>query len=220
MPDFKEILTQNADAFKDIAGVDTTIETVSAKLKELGYGLIIDSQKEPGFVSKNRLDEVIAQRNTYKTDSETYMTQLEELKKGAKGNEELTKQIEALQNQVTDAQGKNKDLLLSSEIKLAAMKMSANDPDDVLAFIDKSKIELKEDGSIKGLEEQINALKEAKPYLFVAAPPNPNLPGNPNGGGKPNTVNPWKKETFNLTQQAKMLKENPTLAAQLKAAAK
>ena len=219
MPDFKEILTQNADAFKDIAGVDTTIETVSAKLKELGYGLIIDSQKEPGFVSKSRLDEVIAQRNTYKTDSETYMTQLEELKKGAKGNEELTKQIEALQSQVTDAQGKNKDLLLSSEIKLAAMKMSANDPADVLAFVDRSKIEVQEDGSIKGLDEQLTALKESKPYLFTPIAGNPNLPGNPPAAGNPSSVNPWKKETFNLTKQAQILKENPTLAAQLKVAA-
>jgi hypothetical protein len=32
--------------------------------------------------------------------------------------------------------------------------------------------------------------------------------------------NPWKKETFNLTQQAKILKENPELAKQLQAQAK
>ncbi|MCR4398940.1 MAG: DUF4355 domain-containing protein [Firmicutes bacterium] len=32
-------------------------------------------------------------------------------------------------------------------------------------------------------------------------------------------VNPWKKETFNLTMQAKILRENPALAARLKAEA-
>lgn len=32
-------------------------------------------------------------------------------------------------------------------------------------------------------------------------------------------INPWKKETFNLTLQAKILKENPALAAKLKAEA-
>jgi len=28
--------------------------------------------------------------------------------------------------------------------------------------------------------------------------------------------NPWAKETLNLTEQARILKENPTLAAKLK----
>ncbi|SNR95590.1 protein of unknown function [Anaerovirgula multivorans] len=33
-------------------------------------------------------------------------------------------------------------------------------------------------------------------------------------------VNPWKKETYNLTMQAKLLKEDPTLAQSLKAQSK
>jgi hypothetical protein len=32
-------------------------------------------------------------------------------------------------------------------------------------------------------------------------------------------MNPWRRETFNLTQQGKILTENPTLAAQMKAEA-
>lgn len=47
--------------------------------------------------------------------------------------------------------------------------------------------------------------------------------GGAEGGSKnnipANIVNPWKKETFNLTKQAEILKENPQLAAQLKAQA-
>jgi len=41
--------------------------------------------------------------------------------------------------------------------------------------------------------------------------------GSNNGGGAAN--NPWKKDTLNLTEQGKIVKENPTLAAQLKKAA-
>ena len=37
------------------------------------------------------------------------------------------------------------------------------------------------------------------------------------GGGK--VVNPWKPESKNITEQARLNKENPTLAAQLKKAA-
>lgn len=39
------------------------------------------------------------------------------------------------------------------------------------------------------------------------------------GGGGGKVINPWKAETKNITQQARLNKENPTLAAQLKKAA-
>lgn len=45
-------------------------------------------------------------------------------------------------------------------------------------------------------------------------------PKNVGGGGVPQASkdqkNPWKRETFNLTEQARILRENPTLAASLK----
>jgi hypothetical protein len=41
----------------------------------------------------------------------------------------------------------------------------------------------------------------------------------PGGGNNFTGKNPWKKETFNLTEQAKILNENPELAKQLKAQA-
>jgi len=44
--------------------------------------------------------------------------------------------------------------------------------------------------------------------------------GNPDTGGKGgNGVNPWKAETKNVTEQARINRENPTLATQLKKAA-
>lgn len=180
MPDFKEILTQNADAFKDIEGVDTTIDTVSAKLKELGYGLIIDNVKEPGFVPKSRLDEVVGQKHQFKTQADELAKQLEELKKAAKGNEDLTKQIEELQKQNVDWQAKYQGTALESAVKFAAVKEKARDAGDVLPFIDKSKLKLGDDGTVSGLDEQLKGLKESKPYLFdngkPVVPPNP---GNP-----------------------------------------
>lgn len=53
---------------------------------------------------------------------------------------------------------------------------------------------------------------------YVSAPGNGggNAPGS---GGKRSGVNPWAKETFNLTDQGKLLTENPTLAATYQAAA-
>lgn len=56
---------------------------------------------------------------------------------------------------------------------------------------------------------------------YSAAFPNQNSgTGDPDTGGKGGTGdNPWKAETKNVTRQAQINKENPTLAAQLKKAA-
>lgn len=45
-------------------------------------------------------------------------------------------------------------------------------------------------------------------------------PGGGGQGGSGGQKNPWKKETYNLTEQGKILKENPDLAKQLIAASK
>lgn len=54
---------------------------------------------------------------------------------------------------------------------------------------------------------------------YVAAPQNSG--GGASGGGKGgnNQRNPWKRETRNLTEQARLMRENPELAARLKAEA-
>lgn len=59
---------------------------------------------------------------------------------------------------------------------------------------------------------------EAAPFL----PPSGKGGGgaDPNGGGRGGGVpNPWKKESWNLTEQGRITKENPDLARRLKAAA-
>ena len=57
--------------------------------------------------------------------------------------------------------------------------------------------------------------------MYSAAFPNQNSgTGDPDAGGKGGTTtNPWKADTKNVTEQGRLNKENPTLAAQLKKAA-
>lgn len=43
---------------------------------------------------------------------------------------------------------------------------------------------------------------------------------NSGGGGGSGQINPWKKETFNLTEQGRLLRDNPELARQMMAQAK
>lgn len=97
--------------------------------------------------------------------------QLKSLQKDAKGNEELTAQLKALQEAndkaKTDYEAKLKDVQLTSSVKLA-IAGKVHDADLVAGLLDKTQIELAEDGSItKGLEEQLKSLQESKSFLFV-----------------------------------------------------
>ena len=72
----------------------------------------------------------------------------------------------------------------------------------------------------RGIEDTLKAFVATEEGKFFIIP-NSTGGGAPGSGtSKPTIDNPWKDETFNLTEQSRLTKENPTLAAQLKAQAK
>ncbi len=88
----------------------------------------------------------------------------------------------------------------------------------VIALIDLEKVSV-DGNNVIGLQEQLTALKASDAYLFE-----PSITGHePFGGDKSSPEgykdNPYKKETFNLTKQGQLMRDNPELAAKLKAAA-
>src|SRR5690606_36019732 len=97
----------------------------------------------------------------------------------------------------------------------------------VATLLDKSKIEVDEQGNIKGgLEDQLKALREAKSFLFVQKEQSNNQlqfkgisPAESREQPAEVIKNPWSKEHFNLTEQGRIIRENPELAAQLKSQA-
>ncbi|MBZ4662775.1 MAG: hypothetical protein JG776_457 [Caloramator sp.] len=171
------------------------------------------------YIPKAKFDEINEQKKLYKQQADDLNRQLEDMKKQAKGNEELQNQIQELQAKLQESENKIKDVSLTAAIKMAAIKANAKDPDIVSMLIDKSKLNIKEDGSIEGLEEQLKSIAESKAFLFGEPQTKIGSGSNPAGGANSAIKNPWSKETFNLTEQAKILKENPALAEQLKAAA-
>lgn len=117
-------------------------------------------------------------------------TQLQTLSTGAGDNEALKLQIAQLQtdNQQKEIeyQTKLKEIQLTNAIKLAVAD-KAQDSDLVAGLFDKTKLILGEDGKVTGLDEQLNALKESKKFLFkeeVDAPQKP-VPGFRIGAGNP-----------------------------------
>ena len=170
------------------------------------------------YVPKSRFNEVNEEKNTLKKTVTERDGQLEELKKASGNSEELKKQIETLQESnkksVADYEEQLKTLRLSTAIKLALT--DAQDVDIVESLIKKDKLVYSEDGKIVGLDEQIKSLRTEKPFLFkIKEKSNGYTPKS----GKVITNNPFAKDTFNLTEQGRLFRDNPEEARRLASAA-
>ena len=173
-----------------------------------------------GFIPKARFDEVNETKKELEQQIQERDEQLKELQKKAKGNEELEKRIQELQetNKATKEQYEAKIREMTINAAIQSKLTDAKDPELLLTKFDRSKLSIAEDGTVLGIDEQLTTLKEQYKDLFK-----PDLKGRePNniGGTPPGVKNPWSKEHFNLTEQGRILRENPELAAQLQAAAK
>lgn len=133
------------------------------------------------------LKEELETANSELEERDNQITQLQE-KSG--DNEELNNQLEQYKKDNADYEQKLKEVQLNNAIKVHFAK-KANDPNDVLAFIDKGKLELQEDGSVKGLEDADNQLQETKPYLFVNTKPTGRKPEDGSSPGQAQPQESW-----------------------------
>jgi hypothetical protein len=185
-------------------------------------GVVGDINKElpKHFIPKDKYNEVAEAKKTLEADIKTRDEQLDKLKKDAGTSEELKQQIEALQTDNKKAseewQTKFSKMQMDFALERALTVTKAKNPKAVKALLDMEKVKL--DGEqLLGLDDQLNAIKESDAYLFGE-------PGKVGGGTNPpgadNTeVNPWKKDNWNLTQQGKILREDPAKATRMKAEA-
>ena len=123
------------------------------------------------YIPKARFDEINEGKKQLEKDLKERDTQLKDLGEKAKGNETLTTQIADLQKANKEATDKYetdmKVLKLDTALKLA-LSGKTHDPDIVANLLDKTKIELDDNGNVKtGLDDQIKSLKESKAFLFV-----------------------------------------------------
>ncbi|HFD1648354.1 phage scaffolding protein [Enterococcus faecium] len=149
----------------------------------------------------SRVSTAEQQATQYQEQLEKNQNELNDFKANAKGNEDLTKQLEDLQSRFdeikTSSEQQIADLKKSSAIDIALTQAGAKNIKAAKALLDSESLELTDEGS-KGLNEQLAALKESDGYLFGSNEP---VPPNPEGkkatfGGNPSSGQNVEEDVF------------------------
>jgi len=176
------------------------------------------------YVPKEKLAEAETEKGQLEKSLNERDEQLLGLQTAAGDNEELKRQLaEAIaKNEETGRQAAAELAAYKTDkaVEMQLIKLGAKNHTAVKALIDMNKVKL--DGEILlGFSEQIEAIKTSDPYLFGSV-----LSGREPGAGNGNNTppdglkeNPFKKETWNLTKQGDLLRDNPYLYHKMKAAA-
>ncbi|WP_200415946.1 phage scaffolding protein [Virgibacillus salexigens] len=190
-------------------------ETVDKIIKE--HGKTVNSLKD----DLDKVDDYKQQVEDLQGQIKERDKQLETLKGSAKGNEDLEKKIKDLEDQNKQTAKEYQEKLDKQEfdfkLEKALTDARAKNPKAVKALLNEDDLKL-QDGEIKGLSDQLEKLQESDDYLFQSEGLKGRQPHIPNGKQEP-SKNPFTKEHLNLTEQAKLMKEDPELAKQLKAQA-
>lgn len=173
------------------------------------------SQEElKGFIPKARFDEVNTAKNTAEALLKERDGQLETLKNSTGDVESLKQQIATLQadNKAKDDAhaAEIKQLKIDSALESAITAAKGKNAKAIKALLNLENAELNDDGTIKGLAEQMEALQKSDDYLFEAKEKKttvkgakPGEAGNDDGDKKVDT----SKMTY--SELAAFMAENP-----------
>lgn len=166
-----------------------------------------------GYIPKSRFDEINNEKKKLETDVKYRDKQLDDLKKSSGNNEELRKQIEQLQKDNKDKDDKYaldiKNMKINIAIDKALNQAGAKNNTAVKALLkDLDKAELMDDGTVKGLKEQIESLIKGDDSNFLfeteqtpkfrGISPGANKDGLPNSSGFEQRLREARKNGNNL----------------------
>lgn len=122
------------------------------------------------YVSKSQFNQKNEEAKHLKGEADTFKKEIDKLKKDNKDNEDLVEQIDALKNQASEREKNYKEqakqMQVNNLVDLALIKNKAKNVTAAKALLknlDKAEIV---DGDVKGLSEQIEALKKSDAYMF------------------------------------------------------
>ena len=162
------------DFLKEILG-DELFKQVSEKLKAYNENpdnkdkqINIANITDGGYIPKQQFDSVTAENQTNAQKLTEANTLIEQLKKSAKGDEALQSKIGEYQTKVAELEAELAKTKVNSAVKVGLMSANAIDVDYLTYKLSEKgeKLELDEQGNIKGWSDKISALKTQFPTMF------------------------------------------------------
>lgn len=176
---------------------------------------------EKNYVTKVAYEEKKTELSKRDNEVKTMTAELNTLKKDAGKDEELTAKIEALQKAAKEReatyQKELNELKLTNAVEVALMNAKAKNTKAVRALLSLDDAEMKEDGTVKGLDKQLKALIESEPYLFdtETATVRGLKPGETKSGGNTQTVTAEQFARMTYSERVKLYAENKDLYDEL-----
>lgn len=145
---------------------------------------------------------------------------IKDLKKDNAENEALQNTIKQHEQTIQKLQDDAANTTKTYTLKEQLSKSGVLDPDYLIykqGGLDKFNFD--KEGKPIGIDDVLKPLKEDKTLAHLFQSGKNGTEYNPAGGGNYTGKNPFAKESFNLTEQGKLLKENPAQAKELASAA-
>lgn len=160
---------------EELMKLEGMTEELAAKIAEQS------AEELKGMIPKTRLDEVIAERDNAKKDHADVLKQLGALQKETGDVQSLKDKISELETAAKDAEKNHatelQTMKINNAVDTALLNAKALNSKAVKALLNLEKAELDEDGTVKGLAEQIKALQEAEDSKFMFGSSAPNMKG-------------------------------------------
>ncbi len=200
--------------------VETAVTTHNAKPENKDKQMKLADLGSGQYVDKGKYDAAVAEKENLEGQIKTLNTTIGDLKKNNADNETLQTTIANLQGELKKQQTASEEIAKTYALKEQLTKQGVLDPDYLIYKAGGlEKFNFDKEGKPIGVEEAVKPYKEdaTMAHLFKQEQQKP--PYSPKNGGAGGVTNPFAKDTFNLTEQGRMLKENPAQAKELAAAA-
>lgn len=153
-------------SLKEILG-EELYSQVTDKLGDKKIAIVSDGN----WIPKAKFDDINTEKNDYKKQVDNLNIQLGKLQKQLEDNDDASQTIKDLQKDIADKEKEMEAIRKQNAIKFEVLKYNPNDVADILPHLKDDTVTIAEDGTITGLKEQLDALRESKPYLFKQVEP-------------------------------------------------
>lgn len=181
----------------------------------------INQDEETRLISEGKLDEVLSKRTErMKADFGSQLgsrdKRIQEMEQTLKAKDEQLDRIiidGAVREVAVKSEGFRKSAIDDAVIRGRSMFVRDEHGNPVARDANGDLIMSKDGKSALGPAEWLDSMKEVADHWWESSTGGGTQPGR---AGAERIKNPWKKDTFNLTEQGRIFKENPDLAARLK----